>query len=162
MEPRLGALLPLMVSAGHTDTCGDTNTDKCHVQTWTHLCLRAPMGTEAQRGGRHLGPSCPSQGFLAAPLKKPQPHPPHQLVQQKTNKDNLAGIQGSIGAMEAMRGRVSLACNQSTAKFVPILQQGLDLGGYHCRPLLQHLPPGQVLPVPVCNVDGQGTLPVAT
>lgn len=44
IEPRLGALLPLMVSAGHTDTCGDTNTDKCHVQTWTHLCLRAQLG----------------------------------------------------------------------------------------------------------------------
>ena len=44
----------------------------------------------------------------------------------------------------------------------PIPQQGLDLGGAHPQPLFQQLPPGQVLPVPVCHVDGQGIVLVAT
>ena len=40
MEPRLGAFLPLMVSVRHTDMCGDTHRDKCHVQSWLCLCFR--------------------------------------------------------------------------------------------------------------------------
>ena len=51
-EPRLGAFLPLMVSAGDTHVGTHTHTDKCHTQTWTHLCLTAQMGIEAQTGGQ--------------------------------------------------------------------------------------------------------------
>ena len=81
MEPRLGAFLPLMVSARHTDMCGDTHRDKCHMQSWLCLCLRARTGTEAKRGGRYFGPSSPSQRPLTTPLKKPQTHLPHRLIQ---------------------------------------------------------------------------------
>ena len=76
IEPRLGALLPLTVSARHTDTRGDTHT---HTHTHTHKVpcadldpplLRAQMETEAREVVRHLVPLSPSQGTLAVPLKK--------------------------------------------------------------------------------------------
>lgn len=46
------------------------------------------------------------------------------------------------------------------AELVPIPQQGLDLGEAHPQPLPQQLPPGHIHSVPVCYVDGQGTVPV--
>ena len=82
-KPRLGAMVPLMISAGHTDTHGDTHRhtyihrDKCHVQTWTHLCLSEHKWRLRPRVMvRHLGPQSPSPGTLTVPLKKPQHHPP--------------------------------------------------------------------------------------
>ena len=61
-KPRLGALLTLIVSAGHTDTRGDTHTHthththtECHVQTWIRLCSEHKWGL---RPGRWSGTSC--------------------------------------------------------------------------------------------------------
>ena len=77
IEPRLGALLPLTVSARHTDIREDTHT---HTHTHTHTqsacadldppLLRAEMETEAREVVRHLVPLSPSQVTLAVPLKK--------------------------------------------------------------------------------------------
>ena len=152
MESRLGALPLLMVSAGHTDTYGDTNTDKCHVQTWTCLCLRAPTGTETQRGGRHIGPSSPSQGILAAPLKKPQPHPPHKLVQQKTST-TLLGSRAALGPCR-QRGAgcylpaINLQPNLSQSCSKACIREGI------IPSLCSSISHQAVLPVPVCDVDG--------
>ena len=44
------------------------------------------------------------------------------------------------------------------AELVPVQHQGLDMGGAHPQALLQQLPPGHILPVPVLDVDGQGTM----
>ena len=45
VQPRLGAVRPSWSLLGrHTHTHTHTSTDKCHVQTWTHLCLRAQLG----------------------------------------------------------------------------------------------------------------------
>ena len=96
-EPRLGAVLPLMVSAGHT-LPPHTHRGKCHMQTRICLCLSEhKWGLRPRVGVRHLGPPFPSPGTLSAPLKKPQPHPSslYQPVQQKTNDHKLAEIQGS-------------------------------------------------------------------
>ena len=158
-KPRLGALLILMVSAGNTDTCGDT-----HTHTYTHkvLCanldpplLRAQTGTEAREVVRHLMPLSPSQGTCTVPLKKSQPLP-HQLVQQKTNEhkqtilwESKLRSRAAPGGMQAEWGRASLAWDHSKADLVPVLQQGLDLGGANPQPLLQQLLPGHIHPVPV-------------
>ena len=61
-EPSLGAVVPLMASARHTDTHGHTHTDKWHMQTWTHLCLRAQLGLRPRVVVRHLGHRLPAQG----------------------------------------------------------------------------------------------------
>ena len=64
---------------GHTHTHRHTYTprEKCHVQTWTHLCLSEhKRGLRTRVVVRHLGPLFPSPGTLAAPLKKPQPPTP--------------------------------------------------------------------------------------
>ena len=76
-KPRLGALLILMVSAGHTDTRGDTHTHthKVPCADLDPPLLRAQMGTEAREVVRHLMPLSPSQGTLTVPLKKSQPIP---------------------------------------------------------------------------------------
>ena len=95
MEPRLGASLPLMVSAGHTDTRRDTHThrhtDKCHVQTWTHLCLKHKWGLRPRVVIRHLGQLAPSPGTLAVPLKKPQPPRPTSKTSSTENKQAQSG-----------------------------------------------------------------------
>ena len=44
------------------------------------------------------------------------------------------------------------------AELVPVSHQGLDLGGAHPQALLQQLPPGRILPVPVLDVGSQGTV----
>ena len=60
----------------HTYTWPHTHTDKCHMQTWAHPCLRAQPGLRPRVVVRHLVPPSPSSGSLAALLKKPLPAPP--------------------------------------------------------------------------------------
>ena len=101
----------------HTHTCGDTHTDthrdKCHVQTWMCLFLRAQTGTGAQTGGQALQPPSPSPGTLAVPMKKPQlPHSPPQPVKKKTNKHNQAEIEGSTRGLGGSAGQ-GVICPQS-------------------------------------------------
>ena len=101
-------------------------------------------------------PLSPSQGTRTVPLKKSQPLP-HQLVQQKTNEHKQTIVwesklrsRAAPGGMQAAWSRASLAHNHSKAELVPVLQQGLDLGGANPQPLLQQLLPGHIHPVPVC------------
>ena len=101
----------------HTHTCGDTHTDthrdKCHVQTWMCLFLRAQTGTGAQTGGQALQPPSPSPGTLAVPMKKPQlPHSPPQPVKKKTNQHNQAEIEGSTRGLGGSAGQ-GVICPQS-------------------------------------------------
>ena len=82
-KPRLGAVLPLMVSAGHTHTHVDT--PPTHIQTQRQVAhayldqplpLRTQKGTEAQSGGQAppvaisqlRDPRCPSEQTSAPPL----------------------------------------------------------------------------------------------
>ena len=58
----------------HTHRHMYTHRDRCHVQIWTHLSEHK-RGLRPKVVIRHLGPLFPSPGTLAAPLKKPQPHP---------------------------------------------------------------------------------------
>ena len=88
MEPRLGTLLPLMVSARHTDTHvgTHTHTDKHHVQSWTHFCLKRKRGLRPRVVIRNLVPPIPSPWTLTVPLKKPQsprPTPPTGSTENK-------------------------------------------------------------------------------
>ena len=113
-EPRLGAVLPLMVSAGHT-LPPHTHRGKCHMQTRICLCLSEhKWGLRPRVGVRHLGPPFPSPGTLSAPLKKPQPHPSslYQPVQQKTNDHKLAEIQGSTRGHAGSPGQ-GVTCRRS-------------------------------------------------
>ena len=55
----------------HVATHTHTHTDKCHMQTWAHPCLRAQPGLRPRVVVRHRVPPSPSSGSLAAPLKKP-------------------------------------------------------------------------------------------
>ena len=159
-EPRLGAVVPLMVSAGQTDTHGDT-----HTQTYVHSqrqvpCadmdppFRAQTGTEAQSGDQAPGatvsqsgnPRCPSEETPAPP------HSPTKRFNRKQTSTTQLRSRAAPGAVQAARGRESVAHDHSMAELVPIPQQGLYLGGAHPQHLLQQLLPGCVLPVPVCHV----------
>ena len=127
------------------------------------LPLRAQTGTEDQSGGQAPGatisqprnPCCPSE-------ETPAPHPSttKRFDRKQTSTTQLRS-RAAPGAMQAARGRESVARDHSMAELVPVQQQGLDLGRAHPQPLLQQLPPGCVLPGPVCDVDCQGTVPVA-
>ena len=44
------------------------------------------------------------------------------------------------------------------AELVPVQHQGLDMGRAHPQALLQQPPLGHILPVPVLDVDSQGTV----
>ena len=76
-EPRLGAVLPLMVSAGHTLPPPHTHTQRQVPQADPDMPLpfRAQMGTEAQSGGqtpratisKPRDPRCPSEETSAPP-----------------------------------------------------------------------------------------------
>ena len=87
-KPSLGALLTLMVSAGHTDTCGDTHTHrhtKCHVQTWIHLCSEHKRG---RRSGRWSGASChclPAKGPALSLLRNLSPSSTSWFNRKQTN-----------------------------------------------------------------------------
>ena len=55
IKPRLGALLTLMVSAGHTDTRGDTHTyTNTHTHTHTHtqsaMCRPGSVSAQSTNG----------------------------------------------------------------------------------------------------------------
>ena len=114
-EPRLGAVLPLIVSAGHTLPPQHTHRGKCHMQTQICICLSEHKWRPRPRVGvRHLRPPFPSPGTLIAPLKKPQPHPssPYQSVQQKTNDHKPAEIQGSTRGHAGSAGQ-GVTCRRS-------------------------------------------------
>ena len=118
-KPSLGALLTLMVSAGHTDTCGDTHTHthtKCHVQTWIHLCSEHKRGLRPGRCQPHAILSqprdlhCPSGDISAPP-------PPTSSTENKETQTNYrlgkqAEIQGSTGGHAGSVGQ-GLTCLRS-------------------------------------------------
>ena len=110
IEPRLGAFLPLTVSARHTDICGDTHTHtKRHVQTWTRLCSEHKRRL---RPGRWSGtschclpakvPRCPSEEILASPT-------PINWFNRKQTDTTWLRSRSALGAMKAAWGRASLA-----------------------------------------------------
>ena len=101
-------------------------------------------------------PFSPSQGTCTVPLETSQPLP-HQLVQQRTKKHKQTIVwesklrsRAAPGGMQAVWGRASLACDHCKAELVPVLQQGLDLGGANPQPLLQQFLPGHIPPFPMC------------
>ena len=147
----------------HTHTGILTHRHKCHLQTWTCLCLQHKRGLRPRVVVRHLVLASPSPGTLAAPLKKPWLSTPTSWFNRKQMSTTWLKSRAVPGALQALQGRAlawqsSLAHSHFAAELVPVPQQGLDLGGAHPQPLLQQHLLGCILPVLVPDVDGQGTL----
>ena len=147
----------------HTHTGIHTHRHKCHLQTWTCLCLQQKRGLRPRVVVRHLVLASPSPGTLAAPLKKPWLSTPTSWFNRKQMSTTWLKSRAVPGALQALQGRAlawqsSLAHSHFAAELVPVPQQGLDLGGAHPQPLLQQHLLGCILPVLVPDVDGQGTL----